>query len=95
MADRAWILRVVFVGCKSEAIVAIKPVLGADPEVATAVLKDDQASVLRETIFNGQVLELNDAARGDIQIDVASRLWRRGSDSPGKGREEKNEGDES
>lgn len=94
MADGGGILGVVFVYLKRKAVVAIQAVLGADPKVAPAILKDGQTGVLREAIFNGKVLELNDAARGDVQVDVVSRLWERRGAPVGERGKEKDEGNE-
>jgi hypothetical protein len=53
---------------KRVAIVAIQTILGADPEKPLAILKNNQAGVLRKPIFAGEVLKLDNAAGGQAQV---------------------------
>jgi hypothetical protein len=62
-----------------EAIIAVKTILRTDPEVALAILKNGQSRVLGKAIFNGEMLELDNTPRGDIEVNVKCCLCRTGS----------------
>jgi hypothetical protein len=69
----SWVIGIVLVNLETIAIVTIQPILCADPQVAAAVLKNSQPGVLRESVFDGEMLKTDDTARRKIQVNIKSR----------------------
>src|SRR5512138_3549903 len=91
MADRAGIIRVMFIDLEGISIIAVETILGANPEISFAVLKDDPACVLRKSVFDGDVFEPNNAPGGALGLNRKSgfHLSRRGA--PGERKNEQND----
>ena len=73
MADRGRVIWIVLEDLELIAIITIEPILGADPQVAAAILKDRQPGILRKSILDRQMLKANDTARREIQFDTECR----------------------
>src|SRR5512140_3260659 len=76
MADGGWILWIMFVDLKCVSIIAVQSILGADPQIAAAVLKDIQPGVLGQTILNGQMLKPDNTARRKVESWIAGWSFR-------------------
>ena len=76
MAERAWVIGIVFVDLEPIPIITVQPILCADPQVAAAVLKNSQPGVLRESVFYCEMLETDNTAGRKIQVNIKSRTCR-------------------
>jgi hypothetical protein len=57
----------VFIDDKLVAIVAVEPILGAEPHESPVVLEDAGHRALGETLFDGEAIETNDAVLDFLQ----------------------------
>jgi hypothetical protein len=73
-----------FVDLERVSIIAVQPILGADPQIAAAVLEDLQPGVLGQTILNGQVLKPDDTAGCKVECRVTGWSFRGGGKTGGK-----------
>jgi hypothetical protein len=81
----------VLINLEIEPIVTVQAILGANPEIAFAVLENRKPCILGKTILNGEALKLNNTARCDIGVDIQRYFCGTRGGHTGKRGDEKNE----